>query len=224
MIKAVLFDLDNTLVDFMKMKRASCSAAVSAMVDSGLKIDKKKAMSVLFGLYDRYGIEYNLIFQKLVSKINKKIDYRILARGINAYRKVQQGFLEPYPNVILTLIRLREKGIKLAVVSDAPKLKAWMRLVELNLEDFFDNVVAFEDTGTHKPSPEPFEKALKLLKISADEALFVGDWPERDIKGAKELGIKTVYARYGRDKTTSGSRIKADYEINNIIELVGIVG
>jgi len=218
-----MFDLDNTLVDFMKMKKGSCEAAVSAMVDSGLKIDKKKAMKVLFELYDRYGIEHNLIFQKLVAKINKRIDYKILARGINAYRNVQQGFLEPYPNVVSTLIKLREKGIKLAIVSDAPKLKAWIRLVELNLGDFFDHVVAFEDTREHKPNPKPFLRALKLLNVKPDEAMFVGDWPERDIKGAKRLGIRTVHARYGRDGNPSKSKIKADFDVDDVSELLKII-
>jgi putative hydrolase of the HAD superfamily len=221
MIKAVMFDLDNTLVDFMKMKRASCEAAVSAMVDSGLKVDKKKAMKVLFELYDKYGIEYNLIFQKLVAKINRKVDYRILARGINAYRKVQEGFLEPYPNVVPTLIKLREKGIKFAIVSDAPKLKCWMRLVELRIEDFFDYIVTFDDTGVRKPDAKPFLMALRLLKITPEEAVFVGDWPERDIKGAKALGIKTVHAHYGN---LSKSKVKADYSIENFDELLRIIG
>ena len=220
MIKAVLFDLDNTLVDFMKMKRKSCEAAVSAMVDAGLKVDKKKAMKILFELYDRYGIEYNLIFQKLVVKINRKVDYKIIAHGINAYRKVQSGFLEPYPNVVSTLVRLRERGIKLAIVSDAPKLKAWMRLVELRLEDMFDYVVAFEDTGCRKPSAEPYLRALHLLHVTPEEAVFVGDWPERDIKGAKALGIKTVHARYGSIFKPS---IKPDYSISRIEDLLKIV-
>jgi HAD superfamily hydrolase (TIGR02253 family) len=220
MIKAVMLDLDNTLVDFMKMKRASCEAAVSAMVDAGLKIDKKKAMKILFELYDKYGIEYNLIFQKLVARINKCVDYRILAIGINAYRKVQEGFLETYPNVVPTLLRLREKGIKLAIVSDAPKLKCWMRLVELGLPDFFDYVVAFEDTGVRKPNPKPFLMALRLLKVDPKEAIFVGDWPERDIKGAKALGINTVHAHYGN---LSKSKVKADYSIDNFNELLKIV-
>jgi putative hydrolase of the HAD superfamily len=220
MIKAIMFDLDNTLVDFMKMKKASCEAAVSAMVDAGLKIDKKRAMKVLFELYDIYGIEYNLIFQKLVSRINRRIDYRILAKGINAYRRVQEGFFEPYPNVVPTLLRLREKGIKLAIVSDAPKLKCWMRLVELRIEDFFDNVVTFDDTGVRKPNKKPFLLALRLLKVKSDEAIFVGDWPERDIKGAKALGIKTVHAHYGN---ISKSKVKADYSIDDFNELLKIV-
>ena len=85
MIKAVLFDLDNTLIDFMRMKRNSCEAAISAMIDAGLKIKKEKAQKKLFKLYDKYGLEEKKIFQKFLKEEVKKVDYRILANAIVAY-------------------------------------------------------------------------------------------------------------------------------------------
>lgn len=220
MIKAILFDLDNTLIDFMGLKKRSCEAAVTAMINEGITLDKEEAMKILYDLYDKYGIEYKEIFQRFLEKIDKKIDYRVLAAGIIAYRKEQSRFLEPYPNVIPTLIKLKEIGLKLAIVSDAPRLKAWTRLYELGLQDFFDAVVAFGDTEEMKPSRLPFEKALKELKIDSSEALHVGDRPERDIEGAKKMGIKACFAKYGY----SGKKVtvKADYTIDDISDLVEI--
>lgn len=225
MTKAIIFDLDNTLIDFMGIKKMSCEAAVSAMIDAGVKLDQNKALKILFGLYDQYGIEYNKIFQKFLLKINRKIDYKILSKGIVAYRKVSSGFLHPYPGVYKTLLKLKEKGLKLAIVSDAPRLKAWTRLCEMNIDDFFDVVVAFGDTKEKKPSKLPFEKALKELNLKPSEVLMVGDNPERDILGAKRLGMKTVLARYGNNNSSNKIRdkIKADYEINRIEELLRIV-
>lgn len=219
-IKAIIFDLDNTLIDFMKMKRTSCEAAISAMINAGLKLDKKMALKILFQLYDKYGLEYNLIFQKFLQKIRRKIDYKILASGIIAYRKAQAGILEPYPNVIPTLIKLREKKLKLAILSDAPRLKAWLRLVEMKLDSFFDIVICFEDTKKLKPNKEPFLLALKKLKLSPKECLMVGDNPERDLKGANAVGIKTVYAKYG---ALTKTKLKPDYTINSFDELLKLV-
>ncbi len=220
MPKAILFDLDNTLIDFMGIKRMSCEAAVSAMIEAGVKLDKEKALKILFGLYDKYGIEYDKIFQKFLLKINRKIDYWILSKGIVAYRKISSGFLKPYPGVYKTLLKLKEKGFKLGIVSDAPRLKAWMRLCEMNIDDFFDVVVAFGDTNELKPSRLPFEKAINELKLKPSEVIMVGDNPERDIIGAKKLGMKTVLARYGGNGKAG---IKADYEINSFEELLKIV-
>jgi putative hydrolase of the HAD superfamily len=220
MIKAILFDLDNTLIDFMKMKKASCEAAVEAMIDAGIKLDKQNAMKILFELYDKYGIEYNKIFQKFLTKINRKIDYKILAAGIVAYRKVQSGLLEPYPNVRKVLLTLKERGLKLGIVSDAPRLKAWIRLTELQLQDFFDVVVAFGDVEEKKPSRLPFEKAIQELALDPKEVLMIGDLPEKDIAGAKKLGMLTCFARYGNAEAKESG---ADFEINSFSKILDVL-
>ena len=220
MIKAVIFDLDNTLIDFLKMKKHSCSAAIDAMIGAGLNVEHDKAIKVLFELYDKYGLEEKTIFQKFLKKLTGKIDYKILANGIVAYRRVRSGFLEPYPNVDYVLLKLKSMGIKLGIITDAPKLKAWIRLASMKLSNYFDAVVTFEDTKQLKPSKLPFEAALKKLKLEPSQCLMVGDWPERDIKGAKAIGMKTCFARYGNPKA---KKPYADYEITDIRTIIDIV-
>jgi len=220
MIKAVIFDLDNTLIDFLKMKKISCNAAIDAMIGAGLNVKREKAIKALFELYDMYGMEEKKIFQKFLKKLTGKIDYRILASGIVAYRRVRTGLLEPYPNVDYVLLKLKGRGIKIAIVSDAPRLKAWVRLVSVKLANYFEIVVTFDDTKQRKPSKLPFKAALKQLNLKPSECLMVGDWPDRDIKGANALGMQTCFARYGNPKIKNSY---ADYEISNIKELIDIV-
>ena len=220
-MKAVLFDLDNTLIDFMRMKKISCEAAIAAMIDAGLPLEKDVAYEKLFALYGVHGIEHQEIFQKFLEDVMGEVDYRVLSSGIAAYRKMQAGYLEPYPYVRNTLISLREKGLVLGIVSDAPKLKAWMRIAEMGLLDFFDFVIAFDDTGRRKPDQLPFREALKALNCPPSEILFVGDNPERDIQGAKNAGMRTALAKYGQIFPDSG--VKADYELMKISDLKKIV-
>ncbi|MEM5778062.1 MAG: TIGR02253 family HAD-type hydrolase [Candidatus Aenigmatarchaeota archaeon] len=220
MIKAIIFDLDNTLIDFMKMKRLSCEAAMDAMIKAGLKIEKKKGLKTLFQLYSQYGYEYQKIFQVFMKKVLGKIDYAIMASGIVAYRRVKEGLLYPYPNVVPTLNQLKKK-YKLAILSDAPKIQAWIRLAAMEIQDKFDLVVTFDETKTKKPNLKPFFYVLKKLNFKAEECLFVGDSLARDIAPAKRLGFKTVLAKYGRTKEKSN--VKPDYIINDIKELLKIV-
>jgi len=118
-------------------------------------------------------------------------------------------------------MELAKRGLRLAVVSDAPRFQAWLRLAHLQLQHAFDPVIAFEDTGERKPSPKPFQRALEMLGIGPDEAIMIGDWPERDVVGAKKIGIRTAFARYGDTFNTRESG--ADYDLNDIHELVEIV-
>lgn len=217
MITAIVFDLDNTLVDFMRMKHDSCDAAIQAMIGAGLEMSKSKALKLLYELYDEYGIEDKLIFQKFLRKELGKIDWKILSAGIIAYRKIKVGRLDPYPGTQETLLKLKLKGIKLAILSDAPRMRAWLRLTSMRLADFFDIVVTYEDTKHHKPHPSTFKTALKKLDLMPEEVLMVGDWPQRDIVGAKKVGMKTCLAKYGCVKPIGKSN--PDIIIDKITDL-----
>lgn len=222
-IRAVLFDIDNTLIDFVKMKNYSCKDAVEAMVSAGLPLKKDAAMKRLMKLYEKYGIEYQRIFQPFVKQVMDRYDWKVIASGVVAYRRAKATLLQPYPKTIPTLIALREKGLKLGIVSDAPRMQAWTRLVESGLADFFDVVVTKDDVrGLMKPSPAPFHAAVSRMGVKPAEMLFVGDNVNRDVLGAKKAGMTAVLAKYGEwDKART--KVKADFEIHNVHQLLAIV-
>lgn len=221
MIRGILFDLDNTLLDFMRMKRASIDAAVTAMIDSGMPVPREEAVAKIYEIYDRVGIENQEIFDIFLEQQFRTVDYKWLAAGIVAYRRARNTYLVTYPHVRSTLADLLRRGLRLAVISDAPRMGAWLRLAQLDLHHMFDPVVTFEDTGHRKPSPVPFERALQIMGMSPKEVLMIGDWPERDMVGAKQLGIVTVFASYGDTKNTVESG--ADYDIDDISQLLQVL-
>ena len=221
MIRAILFDLDNTLTDFMKMKDASIDAAIEGMLDMGLPMSHAQARERIYAIYDREGIEYQRVFDAFLKENLGTVPAELLAAGIVHYRRVRDTYLVLYPHVRSTLIELLRCGLRLAVVSDAPSLQAWQRLHHLGLEHIFRPVVTFDDTRERKPSPKPFRRALELLALDPGEVLMVGDWPERDMIGAQSVGMRTVFARYGDTFGTVHSG--ADFEVNDIAELIGIV-
>ena len=219
MLKAILFDLDNTLLDFLYFKIETAKAAAKAMVKHGLPVDEQKAYGLIFSVYEEKGIEYQKTFYEVVKPFGLEVNTaeKIQQAGITAYLKRKFEVLRPYPMVKPTLDTLRKRH-KLAIVTDAPRNKAWQRLVITGLEDEFDIVVTHDDTKRLKPHPSPFQLATEKLGVLPSGCLFVGDNAERDIAGAKEVGMLTCMAKYGAWDRKAGP--KADYDIKSFEELV----
>ena len=218
--KAILFDLDNTLIDFMGMKRQSCEAAVDAMIKAGLRADRRRTLKLLFDLYDRHGYEYKGVFQDLVKEMTGKVDYGIVGTGIVAYRGARETLLISYPDDKPTIDKLRRKGIKLAIVTDAPRIEAWIRLAAMGIQDKFDAVVTFDDSMMKKPGLRPFQMALRKLNVHPQDALVVGDSMSKDMVPAKKLGMTSVLAEYGRIKPAKG---RTDLKIKRFRDLLKFV-
>ncbi len=221
MIQGIVFDLDNTLTDFMKMKEAAIQAAIDGMIDAGFRLPREQLRERVDAIYREQGLEFQRVFDELLQREFGEVDPKILASGIVAYRRARESALVLYPHAQMTLLELTKRGIKLGVVSDAPRLQVWMRLCALGLQHVFDAVVTFDDTGERKPAPAPFREVLRRLGIDPAEALMIGDWAERDVVGAKSLGMRTAFARYGDTFDTKVSG--ADHDVDDLLELLRIV-
>jgi putative hydrolase of the HAD superfamily len=224
-IRAIFFDLDNTLIDFMRMKEESCRAAVRAMISAGLDMDEEEAFAELMNTYLRLGLESDYAITDFLRGVGQ-FDHKILAAAINSYLKKKATLIEPYPDVELVIKKLNDRGIITAIVTDAPKTKAYQRLLAMGIESYFKFVVGFEDTGNGKHTGLPLKLALnKLRKEFPDfynsEVLMVGDSIKRDVKPAKTLGLKTALAKYGQTEADISSSI--DYELKEISDVLKIV-
>jgi len=217
MLKAVLFDMDNTLLDFWKMKRKASDSAAQAMIKAGLKLPKKKAEEELFHKYVK-NIEGERVFQKFL-KEKQQYSEKILAAGINAYLKTKQQYLKTYPQVKPTLMKLKKRKLKLGLITNAPKLKAYQRLDAVGLTDLFDLII----TEAQKPAKKSYQSALRQLKLKPEEILVVGDSPRVDLHRAKMMGMRTCLVDYGYIHYPHKRFIKPDYKIQKIEELVKVV-
>ena len=222
--RAILFDLDNTLVDFRLMKEQACRAAVKGMVNAGLTMREDEAYARLMDTYFKVGIESDSAFTKFLEDIGQ-FDHKLLAAAINEYLNTKLGFVKPYPHVKSVLRKLQRKGIALAVVTDAPKTKAYQRLLLMKIESYFKFVAGFEDTSMPKQTGLPLIKALELLKNELPElvnsdVLMIGDSIERDLLPAKRLGLKTALCKYGH---TINERMVGDYELLEINDIARII-
>jgi putative hydrolase of the HAD superfamily len=92
------------------------------------------------------------------------------------------------------LVKQTRAQCKVALISNftyAPVIYKSLRKV--GLSEFFNVVVVSEEVGWRKPSPQIFQYALKKLQIQSNEAVYIGDSPNEDIRGATQVGLKTVF-------------------------------
>ncbi len=99
---------------------------------------------------------------------------------------------KPYPETIEALEALKKKGVKIAIVSNTPKLSVDGILEKFGLDKLFDAVCFSFDKGYLKNDAELFDAALNDLGVGKDDALMVGDSMETDIVGAENAGVTAV--------------------------------
>ena len=118
------------------------------------------------------------------------------------------------------LIKQAKTQCKVGLISNfthAPVIYKSLR--QLGISPFFNAVVVSEENGWRKPSSHIFEDALNKLQVKANEAVYIGDSPIEDIKGAKQAGLKTVFvpSQFNTLKDLCDNQQKPDYNARDLI-------
>jgi putative hydrolase of the HAD superfamily len=218
-LRGIIFDMDNTLFDFVEAKMSACTEVVN-FLGAG---DPEE----LFEYFRReiHGFENpeNIRDYMLDNGIDLLENYQTCVR---IYETQKISHIKLYPDVRETLEELNEIGLLLGIVTDANSDNARKRLVKTGLEDLVHSLTAHDMTGAKKPDLAPFKYALDTMGLIASETLFVGDSLRRDIAPSKELGMMAAYAAYG-DRNSAKDRTSGEYEpdrtLNNFHEVLEIV-
>jgi putative hydrolase of the HAD superfamily len=216
-ITAVIFDMDNTLFDFVEAKLIACAAVIAY-----LKVPVEPVVLLKYFLRPIHGFESHENIRDFLTD-NHRYSETAFTQCCAIYDEKKVAAITPYPHVADTLSALRNRGLKLAVVTDAHNGNALKRLKKAGLEEFFDVVITMDMSGKAKPSPEPFLLCMNKLGVTASETMLVGDSIHRDIEPAKALGMLAVHAVYGDRNFHEGERDGADYVIHGIWEVIGVV-
>ena len=217
LVTTLLFDMDNTLFDL-----------VGARLGMVREVCRHLGYDDGHELFDYFlrpvrGFEsHENILDYMVDRVSSGEEPgREKAKIYTEDTKLQS--ISPYEGVLETLACLSEQGYRMAIVTDAHSRDAAMRLEKIGLLPFFDCLISYDMSGKKKPAPDSFLLALETLQSEIGETVTIGDSPLRDIEPCHALGIKTVYARYGDWFSDDRSNVQADYEIDSMKELPGIL-
>lgn len=216
MIKSVVFDLDDTLYNSTALSESARRAALKAMINEGLDIDLKKGYEDLMRIVKRYGSNYSEHFNRFLAEKLGYVNYKFLASGVIAYHNTKFAYIRPFDDTIPTLIELVKRKKKLGIVTNGVSVKQWEKILRLGLEHFFEFVIISSEVRYEKPSPKIYEIALERLDLPPEEVLMVDNKIE-DLKGAKDVGMKTVLITRIKDAEYT-PKIKKLSEILNFMD------
>ena len=230
MIRAVLFDWGDTLMEFLydeELLEASHRAGLAAIGHEDVRITEhlRERFEPLFGVPGTLEeAEYPDFIRSVLADFEIELSDEELDRFLEAEHAAWAPARRLGGTTHALLESLRERGLKLGLVSNAfdPGWLLHRDLEEMGLRERLDYAVFSSEVGKRKPHPEIFRRALEALDVPAEEALFVGDRLYEDVRGAGELGMTTVQALWFRaDEHPDGG--EPDFQAFTQMDVLNVV-
>ncbi|OPX58516.1 MAG: putative HAD-hydrolase [Methanobacterium sp. PtaB.Bin024] len=192
MIKAVFFDIDDTLYDTSGFAELARKAALRTMIDAGLPLSHQESYLLLREIIKEKGSNYDKHFNILTRRVFGEENPLLIALGMITYHNVKFALLRLFPDTMSTLIYLKKNNYQLGVISNGLTIKQWEKLIRLGLYHFFDDVVTSQEAESEKPDPKIFQLALDRLGCQANKSVMVGNKFSEDILGAINAGMSAI--------------------------------
>lgn len=216
-MKAIIFDLDNTLYDAEQYYHGAFRR-IAEYLSKKYKFSEQKIYNELINLWKKKTSMYPHLFDDLLDLLNLKNEIENVIKIFNNY----DGELKLYPDVIFTLKELKRIDYKLGIITDGNIDRQKRKIKLLGLNGFFDITIFTKEINNPKPSEIPFKVAVDKLRANPQMSFYVGDNPLIDFKGAKKVGMKTVRILRGEFKNNPRNE-RVDYEIREMKELLNIL-
>lgn len=224
MIKAIFFDLFFTLIVPVYDEN------INEYKILGLTPEEWEKYAEDDALYEERAMGFVKSEKEIIDKIADimpiKVDEETRGRLLMAREhRMKTALQNVSPKILSSLKELRSKGIKICLISNADVIdsKYWN---ESPLSEFFDEAIFSCDVGLLKPGKRIYELAMEKTGYEPHQCMFVGDGGSSELKGAKSVGMQTVFTEM-LDKKAPEQRERimkdADHIVEDLEELVGIV-
>jgi putative hydrolase of the HAD superfamily len=216
MIKAVIFDLDGTLLNRDASVEAFINSQYERLNNCLGHIPKEKFTSSFIDLDCRGYVWKDKVYQQMINKF--KITERTWEKFLQDYLEHFKESCIAFPNLNSMLEGLKRKSIRLGMITNGKGKFQMDNINALNIREYFDVILVSECEGIKKPNPEIFNRALEKLNVLPNQCLFVGDHPINDVKASQAVGMISIWK-----KDFQWTKVKADFIIDDLAELPLIV-
>ena len=222
-IKAIIFDLDDTLYDCSGTLVLRGRRQVAGKIARLIKCSEEEAYSLQLEMEEKYGVKAN-IYEKIVSQYHLPGTYA--QELLEEFVHINISDITAFPDVIETLKRLKAQGYRLVLVTSGDKEMQRKKIDALGLNNrYFDDIVITErNKGQSKKAC--FQEIMKRYDLQAEEVICVGDKIDDELSASKSLGMVTVMFEHGRHYKAylkvQDKYIKPDYFIKHIKDILGL--
>ncbi|WP_423188422.1 YjjG family noncanonical pyrimidine nucleotidase [Alkalibacterium sp. f15] len=226
--KKIIFDLDNTVLDFRDTEEKALKKVIDAYdlpyTDETIAMYKE----INHGLWQK--LEQGIISREML--FSSRFALFLEGFGLNVdgntvedlYRQnLGQGYKKmDHAHELLTA--LKKNGYHIYAGTNGVAKTQWQRLAGAELMHFFEEVFISEEIGVEKPDPQFFTHIFDTLKTdNKAEFLMVGDSLTSDIQGAKNAGIDSVWYNFS-EKPVDSEAVESTFSISNLLELLTLFG
>ncbi len=222
MIKAVIFDLDDTLYDEKQFVQSGFREA-SRYIALKYKKSEKKTYILLNKVLKING--RGKVFDNVLSDLDIYANQKVIKKLITKYRYCKRK-LKFFPQAETVLSKLRRLDYRLGLITDGNSRVQRYKAELLSLNSYFHVLLYSRYYGirNEKPSVFIYRKCLRKLKVKARESIYVGDNPHKDFITAKKIGVRTVRLMRGRFKHVILDRkYEAERRIHNLKYLPQVI-
>lgn len=216
-IKAILFDLDGTLLNREATLQAFCKAQYQKF---SIPLKRDEYVKRVVELDANGYVRKEVVYAQIVKELNLSAeDERSLFED---YMDHFQEYCVPFEGLIETLTELKQQQFLLGLITNGRHAGQQASIKALSIESFFDVLLISESQGLVKPDAAIFERALERLGVKASEACYVGDHPINDIEAAQIVGLMTIWKKNEQYKKDIQD-ILPDEVIDKLPEILSIV-
>jgi len=216
--RAILIDLDGTLLDTVPDLAAAINAMLAELGRSPLPVS---AVAAFIGK----GADI-LVHRALTGSLNGRAEAALFAQGKDAfyrhYRRLNGHAALVFPGVSDALAAFRTNGLRLACVTNKPREFTVDLLERVGLLDFFDVVVSGDDTAERKPHAAPVLAACARLSVDVADAIMIGD-SENDLLSARAAGCRAILVEGGYNEGRPVADLPADAIVETLIDAAGLI-
>lgn len=216
MSKAILFDLDQTLLDRTLSLKLFLNWQVN-FLQLVPQAEKQNFIARFIELDANGSVWKDLVYRQLIEefKLLKYSEQQLLNIYIQDFNK----FCVAFDGVEETILKLFQAGFKLGLISNGKTLFQEHNFQSLGITEYFSTVIVSDAVGLRKPQAEIFQLACQQFDVEPEQCIFIGDNEIADIQGAKGVGMQTILFDPEQKQTFT----QADFRVESFQEIVTIL-